>query len=91
MTNGLCGAQLFYLNLATGSLSAEASDTFLNRGLFLSVVGVLCQEAVHEQKSVSTWTVNDSRPSFYSTPARWMDGWMDGFFSFLGGSAFVLL
>lgn len=23
------------------------------------MVGVLCQEAVHEQKSVSSWTVND--------------------------------
>ncbi|XP_078127208.1 actin-related protein 2/3 complex subunit 3 isoform X1 [Sander vitreus] len=37
-------------------------STFLNRisFFFFPVVGVLCQEAVHEQKSVSSWTVNDS-------------------------------
>lgn len=81
------------LNLATGSLSAEASGTFLiNRGLFVSVVGVLRQEAVHEQKSVSTWTVNDSGPTvciLHLQDGR-TDGWMVGFLFGWGGRGLLL-
>lgn len=55
--------------------------------LFVSVVGLLCQEAVHEQKSVSSWTVNNSGPTV--SVLHLQDGWMDGFFS-LGGVCFCV-
>lgn len=51
-------------------------------------MGVLCQEAVHEQKSVCSWTVNNSGPTV--SIQHLQDGWI-----FVGvgweGSTFVLL
>lgn len=73
VTNGRC-------DLTTGA------DIFPNRDLFLSVVGVLCQEAVHEQKSVSSWTVNDSGPTV--SILHLQDGWEVFFWM---GCAFVSL
>lgn len=54
--------------------------------LFLLVVGVLCQEAVHEQKPLSTWAVNNlgSKVSILHLP----QGWMGGFLFDLGWKLF---
>ena len=75
------GCLVIFLNLASGSLNAEASNTFLTMLFFcfLPVVGVLRQKAVHEQKSVRSWTVIDSGPVYI---LHLQDGWMDfrGFF-----------
>lgn len=40
-----------------------------NKWVLFSVVGVLCQEAVYEQKSVCSWPVNHFPPPVYSTCA----------------------
>lgn len=49
-------------------------QSFLNGHLFLSVVGVLCQEAVHEQKSVCSWTVKNTGPTV--SIKHLQDGWI---------------
>lgn len=47
-------------------MSVPTSEALHNHTFFspLPVVGLLRQEAVHEQKSVSTWTVNTTQDQF---------------------------
>lgn len=53
---------------------------FLNTRLSLPVVGVLCQETVYEQKSISSRTVNHSGPPLSILLLQ--DGWV--YFCLLG-------